>query len=91
MPNAWMADGVSPNGVRAIEPVTLVFPAAFPLKAPLIFLRADFDRSLAHVQPGSPDEPPAPCIYDGSLLELLQHGRGGRGFKERLGALSATG
>jgi hypothetical protein len=83
LPNAWMADGVSPNGVRAIEPVTLVLPAAFPLRAPLILLRADFDRSLAHVHPGSPEERPAPCIYDGNLLELLQH----RGFAEILNQL----
>lgn len=72
LPNAWMADGISPNGVRAVEPVTLIFPAAFPLKPPQIYLRADFDRSLAHVNPGSADERPVPCIYDGSLAELLQ-------------------
>ncbi|MEW5704387.1 MAG: Mov34/MPN/PAD-1 family protein [Pseudomonadota bacterium] len=72
LPNAWMADGISPNGVRAVEPVTLIFPAAFPLKPPQIYLRADFDRSLAHVNPGSANERPVPCIYDGSLAELLQ-------------------
>lgn len=72
LPNAWMADGVSPTGVQTVEPVTLVFPAAFPLKPPLICLRADFDRSLAHVNPGSAEERPVPCIYDGSLAELLQ-------------------
>ena len=72
LPNVWMADGVSPNGVRATEPVTLLLPPTFPLKPPLIYLRADFDRSLAHVNPGPPDERPAPCVYDGNLLELLQ-------------------
>jgi hypothetical protein len=72
LPNAWMADGHSPNGVRAVEPVTLILPAAFPLKPPVIYLRPDFDRSLAHVNPGPPDEQPVPCIYDGSLLELVQ-------------------
>ncbi len=72
LPNAWMADGVSPNGVRSEEPVTLVFPAAFPLRPPVISLRADFDRSLAHVNPGPANEPPVPCIYDGLLSELLQ-------------------
>lgn len=72
LPNAWMADGKSPNGVQSIEPVTLHFPASFPLKPPTIYLRKDFDRSLAHVNPGPPDERPVPCVYDGSLLELLQ-------------------
>lgn len=72
LPNAWMAKGVSPNGVRALESVTLTLPSEFPLQAPQIHLRPDFDRALAHVNPGSPDEPPVPCIYDGDLLELLQ-------------------
>jgi hypothetical protein len=72
LPNAWIADGASPNGMRAIEQVTLILPAAFPLKPPLIYLRADFDRSLAHMNPGPPHERPVPCIYDGSLVELLQ-------------------
>jgi hypothetical protein len=75
LPNAWMADGMSPNGVRAVEPVTLVFPAEFPLKPPTIYLREDFDRSLAHVNPGPSDERPVPCVYEGSLLELLQQQR----------------
>jgi len=65
LPNVWMADGHSPNGVRAVEPVTLMFPASFPLRAPTIQLRADFDRSLAHVQPGDPAARPEPCIVYG--------------------------
>lgn len=78
LPNAWMADGVSPNGVRAYEPVILVFTAAFPLRPPIIYLRSDFDRSLAHVNPGPADELPVPCIYEGLLSELLQQqGLGG--------------
>lgn len=72
LPNAWMAEGVSPNGVFVNEVVTLVFSPNCSLVPPEIYLRRDFDRSLAHVQPGSPDEPPVPCIYDGDLRELLQ-------------------
>ncbi len=72
LPNAWMAEGSSPNGVRAIEPVTLVFPHSYPLRPPRIRLRADFNRSLAHVIPGPPTERPIPCIVEGSLSELLQ-------------------
>ena len=26
LPNAWAAEGKSPNGVRSIEPVTFMFP-----------------------------------------------------------------
>lgn len=73
LPFAWSADGVSPKGVREVEPVTLTFPAGYPLQPPNIGLRADFDRSLAHVQPGSPGDPPVPCIYDGPLRELMAH------------------
>jgi hypothetical protein len=72
LPNAWVADGQSPNGVRAIETVTVRFPAGFPLHAPIVFLRQDFDRSLAHVLPGGPATRPRPCLFDGDLTELLQ-------------------
>ena len=72
LPNAWMADGRSPNGVLAIEPVTLLFPREYPFRPPRFLLRQDFNRSIAHLNPGSADTPPEPCIYDGSLDELLQ-------------------
>ena len=83
LPNAWMADGHSPNGIRPIESVALIFPASFPLRAPIIRLRPDFDRSLAHVQPGDPGDPPEPCIIDGALSELL-HGQGLAGILNQL-------
>jgi pimeloyl-ACP methyl ester carboxylesterase len=78
-----MADGVSPNGVRSIEQVTFLFPAAYPLRAPLLTLRHDFDRALAHVQPGDPGDPPEPCIVDGRPSELLQQ-RGLFGIVDQL-------
>ena len=72
LPNAWIADGESPNGVRAVETVTIRFPAEFPLRAPIIRLRQEFDRSLAHVLPGGPATRPRPCLFDGDVSELLQ-------------------
>lgn len=72
LPFSWAAEGGSPNGVRAVEEVTLTFPPRYPLNPPRVELRQDFDRSVAHVQPGPPDARPQPCIYDGSLGELLQ-------------------
>ena len=83
LPNPWMAVGHSPNGVRTIEPVTLIFPASFPLKAPTIWLRADFDRSLAHVQPGGLGDRPVPCIADLAPSELL-HQQGLAGILNQL-------
>lgn len=83
LPNAWVADGQSPAGVRAIEPVRLMFPPTFPIRPPVIYLRPDFDRSLAHVQPGTPALPPEPCIVDGSLAELL-HEQGLAGVLNQL-------
>lgn len=72
LPSRWLAPGRSPNGVLPVEPVLFRFPEGFPLRAPRILLRQDFDRSLAHVNPGPPNEQPSPCIYDGNLDELLQ-------------------
>lgn len=75
LPLAWKARGVSPNGGRSIEPVRFSFSQNFPFHAPKITLRDDFDRSLAHVQPGSVEGPVEPCLYDGDLDELM-HSRG---------------
>ena len=72
LPFAWAAEGESPSGVRLLEPVTLTFPPRFPLYAPGIELRHDFNRSLAHVIPGPVTERPVPCIYDGPMSELMQ-------------------
>jgi len=67
-----LADGQSPNGVRAVETVTLWFPGTYPLRAPTVYLREDFDRSLAHVRPGGLATRPRPCLFDGDVTELLQ-------------------
>ena len=76
--NAWRAAGVSPSGVRAIEPVTFVFTAAYPLGAPNIRLRADFNRSHPHIQPSRDGDRPEPCLVAGSPREVLRvRGMGG--------------
>jgi Prokaryotic E2 family A len=71
LPNQWMAQGHSPNGVRSIETVTFAFPAKYPTHAPKVTLRDDFDRSLAHIQPGDPQAPIEPCLIMGDANELL--------------------
>lgn len=80
LPITWIAVGCSPNGVLAVEPVRFTFPPDYPFRPPRIELREDFDRSLAHVQPGYPGERPQPCVYDGLLGDLLA----ARGFGEIL-------
>ncbi|WP_281349801.1 ThiF family adenylyltransferase [Marichromatium bheemlicum] len=71
MPSRWLAEGHSPSGVRPVEPVTLRFPANYPLCAPSLELRNDFSRSHPHINPGPEDDPPVPCVVEGSLTELL--------------------
>ena len=71
LPITWIAVGRSPNGVLAVEPVRFTFPPDYPFRAPIIELREEFDRSLAHLQPGYPGERPQPCVYDGLLGDLL--------------------
>lgn len=72
LPLPWMAAGISPNGVLTLEPVIFSFSPDFPVRAPKIRLRDNFDRSLAHIQPGSLEEPICPCFYEGNVDELLQ-------------------
>jgi len=58
------------KNVKKEEPVTFVFPIEFPLKAPEIYLRNNFNRNFPHINPSL--EKVKPCIYDGDLSELLQ-------------------
>jgi hypothetical protein len=81
--NAWRAVGVSPSGVRAVEPVSFVFSAAYPLGAPRILLRRDFNRSHPHIQPARGDTLPEPCLVAGSPREVLRV-RGMAGLFEQL-------
>lgn len=73
LPNAWSARGVSPNGIHTEEVVQITFSPDFPLTAPSLSLRPDFDRSLPHIQPWLDGNRPVPCVYDGPLSELLHH------------------
>lgn len=55
---------------KKYEPVLFVFPKDFPYRAPKIYLRDDFNRNFPHINPVI--EKVNPCIFDGSLDELLQ-------------------
>lgn len=63
--------GVTETGVKAIEWIRIEFPGSFPSKAPQFLLRADFNRAHPHINPGRPGGLVSPCIYEGSLNELL--------------------
>lgn len=71
LPSRWAAAASSPNGVRRSEPVMVVFGPTFPRTAPKFYARADFDRGLAHVQPGPASGPVEPCISESNPTELF--------------------
>ncbi len=83
MASEWRAAGQSPSGVRSVEPVTFRFGSNYPVLPPQIRLRADFDRSHPHIQPGSAYDLPEPCLFAGSPRELLRL-RGILGLIEQL-------
>lgn len=74
LPGRWRSE--SPSGVRRYESVLFIFELNFPRKAPVVYLRADFDRSHPHLQPSLPNSLPEPCLVYGSPRELIQ-ARGG--------------
>lgn len=76
LPHRSVTAGVSSTGVRSCESVYFRFPADYPQKAPAIRLRRDFPRNLPHINPGKANDLVAPCVYDGSLDDLLHLGRG---------------
>lgn len=83
LPAAWRVAGESPSGVRQLETIRLEFSANYPVFAPNIFLRAGFNRSHPHINPGPADQPPQPCLVAGSSRELIQT-RGIEGLIEQL-------
>jgi Prokaryotic E2 family A/ThiF family len=83
LPNSWRAAGRSPSGVRAEEPISFLFGPNYPVAAPLIRLRMDFDRGHPHLQPGDPGDCPEPCLIAGSPREVLRM-RGILGLVEQL-------
>lgn len=84
LPTRATESGISSTGVKDCEPVIFLFPANYPLKAPKIRLRQDFPRNLPHLYPGSEKDLVAPCIYDGSLDDLLHQGKGLHGILEQV-------
>jgi len=76
LPSKATETGISSAGVKEREPVYMYFPENYPRKAPRFLLRKDFPRTLPHINPGSKDSKVSPCIYDGSLDDLLHQGLG---------------
>ncbi|WP_186151748.1 ThiF family adenylyltransferase [Burkholderia gladioli] len=71
LPSRSRRNGVSETGVRAVETCVLVFGSDWPLSAPKPFLRADFPLNLPHINPHREGDLVSPCLFDGSLDELL--------------------
>lgn len=71
LPSTWKAVGESPYGVRAFEEVWISFPAAYPNKAPLVTLRADFNPNVPHLNSYRFGERVQPCVAHGDLLEII--------------------
>lgn len=71
IPSRSRRNGMSDTGVRAVETCTLIFGEDWPLSAPSVFLRADFPLNLPHINPHRTGEPVSPCLFEGSLDELL--------------------
>jgi len=76
LPTRATETGESSTGVKAVEPVYVVFPENYPRTAPRFFLRKDFPRNLPHINPCPGDSFVSPCIYDGSVDDLLHQGLG---------------
>lgn len=73
LPTRWRDKGESPSGVRLKEPIRMMFSVTYPQHAPLVTLRSDFSRNLAHIQPGAEHEAPEPCYFEGDPRELIAH------------------
>lgn len=70
LPSRARAAGISATGVKAIETCTLTFNR-WPLQAPRPYLRSDFPRDLPHINPHRDGDPVPPCVFEGSLDDLL--------------------
>ena len=71
LPSRSRRDGLSATGVRAVEPCVLVFDCHWPLSAPKAYLRTDFPLNLPHINPHRVGHRVSPCLFEGSLNELL--------------------
>lgn len=70
LPSSFKKNGQTNKGVKSIERVVLEFPNEFPFKSPQVYLREDFNKNFAHINPII--EKFNPCIFEGSLNELIQ-------------------
>lgn len=89
LPSRANTRGKSATGVRAWEPIVLMFPTAYPYQAPIVLLRPDFNGTFPHINPiviSGQQRFISPCIYDGSLSDLLH--QEGDGLSEILNQLS---
>jgi molybdopterin/thiamine biosynthesis adenylyltransferase len=71
LPSRSRCNGISETGVRTVETCVLIFGSDWPLSAPKVFLRADFPLNLPHINPHRKGERVSPCLFEGSLDELL--------------------
>lgn len=71
LPSRSRPGGISATGVLALETCTLAFTKAEPLRAPRPYLRADFPLDLPHINPHRAGRLVSPCVFEGSLDELL--------------------
>ena len=65
------ADGESATGVRAMEELVFRFPTTYPMEGPVLFLRKNFPTALPHINPHKAGNRVPPCVYQGSLNDLL--------------------
>lgn len=70
LPSSFKKNGQTNKGVKNIERVVLEFPNEFPFKSPQVYLRDKFNRNFAHINPIT--DKFNPCIFEGSLNELIQ-------------------
>ena len=70
LPSSFKKNGQTDKGVKNIERVVLEFPNEFPFKSPQVYLRDKFNRNFAHINPIT--DKFNPCIFEGSLDELIQ-------------------
>ncbi len=71
LPSRYRAAGQSPVGVRSIEVATFLFDESYPLTAPKVTLRPDFNRTLPHINPHVAGSPVPPCILFGGVEEAF--------------------
>lgn len=71
LPSRSRPSRVSATGVREMETCTLIFTSGWPLYAPRPYLRKNFPLDLPHINPHRAGQLVSPCVFEGSLDELL--------------------